>query len=319
MTDQVDSIEVGCLHNAVFPQKLAKNMNRQLKIGVVSRISSQTIGTELASEARKRGHVYDQIVFDTVELTEAATAFETASLLQYDILYYRTSLGPVWARALERYLKQHSRRAINLTAVQFPFLSNKALQALTLGATGIRTPKTILDATHTYKTIVEELGSPFVVKATDSCQGKDVHLIHSTEAFTRYIEQRTHKDFLYQQYLAHDYDCRIHLIGGAPVAGYRRMKMSEDFRCNVHLGAKMEPLSTQDEKTLFPMAEQVASLFSLELHVVDFLRCTEDGEYYFVEINDNAGWEISDKDATGVDMSALVIDYCEKLARISVS
>jgi glutathione synthase/RimK-type ligase-like ATP-grasp enzyme len=289
-------------------------MKDKLRIGVISRVNSKTVGEELAGEVRRRGHTYDQIVFETVNLTDSKKTFDAANLLSYDVLYYRTSLGPIWARALQRYLTENDRRAINLIAVEFPFLNNKALQALKAGAAGMRTPITIVDATNSYDTIAHELGSPFVAKATDSAQGKDVHLIRSDADLAALVEARVHDDYLYQQYVAHAYDCRIHLIGGKPVAGYRRMQCVDDFRCNVSLGAEMQPLSKEDEVTLFPLAEQVADIFGLELHVVDFLLGKDDGKYYFVEVNENPGWESSDEEATGVDMSALVVDYFEMLA-----
>jgi len=289
-------------------------MAEKIHIGVVSRLTSGTIDKELAQEARKRGHRYEQIVFDTVNITKVEKTFEALHLLDYDVLYYRTSLGIVWARALQRYLLHSGRRAINLRAVELPFLGDKSLQTLAVATAGIRTPVTVLDATQSHDAIVEEVGTPFVAKANNSAQGRDVHLIHTEEEFKVLLKERQHTDYLYQEYVAHEYDCRIHLVAGKPVAGYRRMKMINDFRCNVSLGAEMMPLSEADKTALFPLAEQVADLLKLDLHVVDFLRSKESGEYYFVEINDNPGWGLSDKDATGVDMSALVIDYFERVA-----
>jgi RimK family alpha-L-glutamate ligase len=291
-------------------------MTKELRIGVISRISSKTIDTELAREARLRGHSYDRIAFDTVDLTQTERMFRDAKLLTYDVLYYRTSLGSVWARALERYLATYGRRAVNLVAIQFPFLNDKALQALTVSMAGILTPKTILDATYKYETITQELGTPFVAKRKESSQGKGVYLIHSEDAFRVKVERKDRNKYVYQEFIPHDYDCRIHLIDGKAAAGYRRIHCAEDFRCNVSLGASMEPLSSKDEEVLYPLAERVADVFGLEMHVVDFMVHKETKEYYFVEINDNPGWEMSDMEATGVDMSAKVIDSFEKACEL---
>ena len=291
-------------------------MTQELRIGVISRVSSKTIDTELAREARMRGHTYDRIAFDTVDLTRVERVFEDAKLLTYDVLYYRTSLGPVWARALDRYLKRHGRHAVNLLAGTFPFLADKSSQALTVAAEGVLMPKTLLDTTYSYETIVREIGTPFVAKRKESAQGRDVHLIHSEEEFLETVPKDKSNKYLYQEFIPHEYDCRVHLINGKPVAGYRRMRCKDDFRCNVSLGARMRPLLPGDTKQLYLLAERISGMFGLEMHVVDFMVHKKTNEYYFVEINDNPGWETSDKEATGVDMSARVIDSFEKACEL---
>jgi biotin carboxylase len=289
-------------------------MKKSLNIGVISRVASPTVNRELAREARLRGHRYTQVVFDQADLTQVDLTFDKAELYKYDILYYRTSLGFVWALALQKYLDRHSLRAIGLTVQEFPFLNSKAQQAISVASAGVLTPKTIFDKTGEYDSIESQLGSVFVAKACKSSQGKDVHLIQSKEQFARFFTDCAKKEYIYQEYIPHDYDCRIHLVDGKAVCGYRRVQTSNDFRCNVSLGASMEPLEERDQANLFPLANKISKLFNLELHVVDFLLNKKDGKYYFVEINDNAGWEQSDTDATGVDMSALVIDSFEKKA-----
>ena len=291
-------------------------MNKKLNIGVISRVKSQTIQTELAREAHLRGHCYTRVVFDEADLTQADATFAKAKLLKYDVLYYRTSLGPVWALALQKYLTRHNRRAINLIAMEFPFLDDKAQQALSAASSGVLTPKTIIDKSYEYASIEAQLGSVFVAKAGISSQGKDVHLIRSKAEFDAFIEKRTKKEYVYQEYMPHDYDCRIHLVDGKAVCGFRRVQNSEDFRCNVSLGACMEPLGAEDQSALFPLANKLSKSLNLQLHVVDFLLNKEDGKYYFVEINDNPGWETSDGEATGVDISALVIDSFERIVAL---
>lgn len=289
-------------------------MNQKLKIGVIARTQSNTVENELAGEVTRRGHIFERIVFDTVEITQMKKMFDDAKLVDFDILYYRTSLGPVWARALQRYLEKHNCRAINLRAVESPFLSDKTLQTMLAATEGFRTPKTLLAASNDYNALVLALGTPFVAKANSGSQGNEVYLIHSKQEHKSLIDERVHSNYQFQEYIPHDYDCRIHLIGGKPIAGYRRVPVVNDFRCNVSQGAAMKPLSEEDVEVLYPLAEQISDLFTLEIHVVDFLRSEEDGKYYFVEINDNPGWEISDKEATGEDMSRLVVNYFEKIA-----
>jgi RimK family alpha-L-glutamate ligase len=293
-------------------------MNSPLRIGVISRVASATVSVELATEAKKRGHHYEQIIFDSSPVSQAETAFVEAGLLDYDVLYYRTSLGLVWAQALQHYITKHSRRAINLNVTEFPFLNDKSFQTLAVADSGILTPKTILDNKNDYGTIINKIGTPFVAKACNSSQGKDVHLINSENDFDAFLSNRVKSSYIYQEFISHDYDCRIHLVDGTAVAGYGRIQTSDDFRCNVSLGARMESLDVAEEAVLFQLANKVSKVFGLELHAVDFLKSTKNGKYYFVEINNNPGWETSDTDATGVDMSAVVVDSFEKHNRYKI-
>jgi biotin carboxylase len=294
-------------------------MKKKLNIGVISRVESQTVHRELAREARLRGHTYTIIVFNKADLTNPDLTFDKAELHNYDVLYYRTSLGFVWALALKEYLARHELSIIGMTVDQFPFLNSKSQQAISVASSGVLTPKTIFDKTGEYESIKAQLGPVFVAKACESSQGKDVHLIISKDQYDLFLKECKNKTYIYQEYIPHDFDCRVHLVGGKAACGYRRVQKADDFRCNVSLGAEMESLEVGDESVLFPIANKISKLFNLELHVVDFLLSKKDGKYYFVEINDNAGWEVSDTDATGVDMSALVIDSFEAAASASIS
>lgn len=285
-----------------------------IRIGVMSRLASPTVSKELAREAALRGHEYHRITFDTADITSLERAFASSNLLSYDVLYYRTSLCVSWQQALERFLAKHGRRAVNLDAITHPFLEQKIYQTQATAAAGIQTPKTLIGESPDFHTIAQSLGAPFVMKASDSARGMDVHKITTEEKLEAVRHKGAGKEYFYQEYVPHKHDCRVHLVGGKAVAGYRRVPVPGDFRCNVSRGAAMESLCAEEKESMFPLAERISTLFGLNMHAVDFLTSTTNNECYFVEINNNPGWETSDKDATGVDMSKLAIDYFEKLA-----
>lgn len=290
-------------------------MNKKLNIGVISRVESKGFHEGVGREARRRGHNYTRIVFDKADLTQPDLSFDKAELYKYDVLYYKTSLGFVWSLALQKYLARHNLRIIGMTVQEFPYLNSKAQQAISVASIDIPMPKTIFDMTNNYGSIESELGSVFVAKACESSQGKHVYLIESKDQFDLFIQNRTKNEYIYQEYLPHDYDCRINIIGGKAVCGYRRSQNSDDFRCNVSLGAEIEPLGETDRSILFPWADKISKLFNLELHTVDFLLSKKDGKYYFIEVNDNPGWKVSTSGVTGMDLNALVVDSFEEAAR----
>jgi RimK family alpha-L-glutamate ligase len=289
-------------------------MNTTLKVGVIAREPSPTIEEDLAQEARSRGHVFDSISMKTADVTKAEEEFNVRKLLDYDVLYYRTSLGFMWAQALQRYVESNGKHVVNMTHLAHPFLERKTYQAYVAGTHGILTPKTLLDTTDNFEVITEKLGVPFVAKADVSAQGRDVHLVSSVEEFAPVAAQRREKEYFYQEYIPHEYDCRVHLVCGKPVTSYTRIPAEGEFRSNVALGGTMEALTEEEKKVLYPLAEKVADAFGLDLHVVDFLKHAETGEFVFVEINSNPGWDKWNDEATGVDMNVLVMDYLEEVA-----
>lgn len=289
-------------------------MKKKLKIGIISRVESKTIERALAQEAERRGHEYTIIPFISGDISNSEAVCEEAGLLDFDVLYYRTSLGYVWAQVLETYLHTHNRRAVNLRYNDHSFLEKKTFQTTKVASAGFVTPKTIIDSTDEYAKLVGELGVPFVAKADTSSQGKDVHLIHTEEEFNEVAATRFEKKIFYQEYIPHDFDCRVHLVGGKAVASYRRLPAGNEFRCNISQGGSMEALSERDKEITYPLAEKIAEVLGLELHVVDFMHSTKDDSYIFTEINSNPGWEVWDEEATGVDMNMLVMDYLEKVA-----
>ncbi len=288
---------------------------KKIRIGVISRVQSDTIDLALKKEAEKRGHTYTKIVFSTEDVTDAENILTQAGLLEYDVLYYRTSLGYVWAQVIEAYLSKHKKEALNLQYITHAFLEKKTYQTATVSRENVLTPKTVLDTSNDFKTIASKLGSPFVVKADVSSQGRDVHLVHSEKEFMTTSSKSLRKPCFYQEYIPHEYDCRVHLVGGKPVASYRRVPNSGEFRSNVSLGGRMEALSNEDKNALYPLAEQVAKILNLDLHVVDFMRSKITGKYYFTEVNSNPGWNKWNPNATGVNMNSLVMDYFEAYAR----
>jgi hypothetical protein len=289
-------------------------MSKIISVGLISSVDSGTVIMELMPEAERRGHKFTQIVFDQAELTSTREVFEQKNLLSFDVLYYRTGLGNVWARELELFLKDNNRIAINLDVVNHPYRNYKTQQILQAARTDVMMPKTIVGKNCNYENIKKVLGSKFIIKADRSSGGRDVHIIESGEEFTSLDNDCELNDYLYQEYLPHDHDFRIHLIDGKAIAAYKRVPVKGDFRTNVTIGGSMHSVTDEVKEVLYPAAEKVASLLGLNICAVDFLERSTDGAYFFMETNINPGWENSDTEATGVNMSSLVVDYFEQLA-----
>lgn len=288
-------------------------MFKKPSIGIIFNENSPTSSKELRGEIELRGYEFVKISFDQINCVKAFQEFEDKSLLSYDVLYYRTGLDGVWGRELEKYLTANGRKAVNLNFIDHPYRNSKIQQILTVAKSGMSVPQTVVGPDSDYLTVVKDLGAKFIVKAETGARGEDVHLVTSVSEFNSAVKDNLSKNYCYQEYLPHNHDFRIHMIDGKAVAAYKRIPPVGDFRTNVSRGGSMHIVSSEIKEILYPESEKIAKILGVDIGAVDFLERNTDGRYFFLEANFNPGWEISDKNATGVDMSAMVVDYFERM------
>jgi ribosomal protein S6--L-glutamate ligase len=231
-------------------------------------------------------------------------------LRSFDVLYYRTGLGHIGALFLRKYLATHGLSAVNLGKDTHVSGGRKTFQILRAARSGVRLPRTLIDHTESYDVLVHELGSPFVAKPDRGSQGRGVRLIRTVEAFSALLAEPG-VERIYQAFVPHACDFRVHIVGGVAVAAYSRVSAEDEFRTNVSQGGSMYPIVESRRSELYVLAEKLNASFGLDISAVDFLVHEETGELYFSEINSNPGWEMSDCEATGVDMTKIVLEYLE--------
>ncbi len=285
-------------------------MSKTIRIAVLAEEDSPTLRDHIVPAASRRGHTLDVINLPTVDLRMLFSDPRVTQLLSYDVVYYRTGLGPFGSFLLGEYLREHGVPTVNFTSAQHPYLAQKVYQVARVAPLGIRTPRTLMDVSDSYPTIVQYLGSPFIMKADVSSQGRDVHLIGTEEAWQELVVYRKEKAYFYQEYVAHEHDCRVHVIGGMAVFPYRRIPTGDDFRANVSRGGSMETLTGEEAVEVSALAERVAAHFAWDVCAVDFLPHQKTGELYFTEINMNPGWQ-GVRAVLGGDPSEAVIDLLE--------
>lgn len=287
---------------------------KSLSIAILTQIESPTISANLKPALEARGHkvfVYD---ISSVFLHTFTDNALVESLLQNDVVYYRTGLSPDVAACLEVYLKANDISCVNLSFCQHPFMAAKTYQVLTAAAAGVLTPKTLHDRTSTFEKIAGKIGSPFVAKANRSSQGKDVHLIKNQTDLDAIAPDLKLLEYFFQEYIPHNSEYRVHVVGDKAPAMYQRIPASGDFRSNVSRGGSMVAVEEDHREVLAREAISIAALFGFAITAVDFMKHSETGEFYFTEINLNPGWETSDRDATGVDLSEVVTDFLTQSA-----
>ncbi len=286
-----------------------------LAIALLAHESSPTVSENLVPAAQARGHSVSIVDFAQSILTDFSHDPFLRLLTQADIIYYRTTgVDQAISGKLCAYLRAHRIICLNGIYDRYPHVNRKSYQAILAGESGARCPKTIADSRPTFSRISQILGAPFIAKLDISSQGRDVHLIRNESQLASIPPATSTNGYIYQEYVPHKCDYRVHMLGPKAVAAYRRIPAQGDFRANVSRGGSMEAVDDDQKEKLFAAAEELAPRFELDIFAIDFLESTRDDSLYFAEANLNPGWEASDERETGVDLTALTLDYIESRA-----
>jgi glutathione synthase/RimK-type ligase-like ATP-grasp enzyme len=288
-----------------------------LSIAILARLESPTIGNELRPTLEKRGHSVTVIDISSVPLKKFLDHNKITALLEYDLIYYRSGLAPEAAIVLHEFLEQHGKHMVNLQFQKHPYANAKSYEALWADMSGLVIPNSLFNVDPNFDTIASVLSVPFVAKANLGARGENVHLIDSPEKLAECVSSNNATEYIYQEFIPHDCEYRIHVVGGVPAAMYKRTPAAHDFRSNVSQGGQMLSVEPEMIDSLQSYATKAGKIFDFEIIAVDFMLHRESQELYFTEINLNPGWEISDREATGVDLSSVTADYFERLCGIA--
>jgi len=204
-----------------------------------------------------------------------------------------------------RAMEEYNIRLIN-TREALEIASDKFLTSLFLEKNHIPTPKTIIcerakDAIDAF----EELGKDVVLKPLYGSKGIGVTRLND-RAFAEnviYSLSKLNAIFYLQEFLPHNNrDIRILVIGGKAVAGMYRV--SDNWKTNIHAGARMEPLELNNE--LKDLAIKAAKVTKTEIAGIDILE-TEKG-FSVIEVNSIPGFTALQK-VTEINIPEAIINY----------
>ena len=171
----------------------------------------------------------------------------------------------------------------------------------------------VLGERTSMETVTERLGEPpWVLKTTPGTKGEGVMLVESEaalEALAAPLFGRNQR-FLVQRFIRESAgsDVRVLVIGGRAIVAMRRQAAAGEFRSNLHQGGTAEPFELTAELT--DLAERAARTAGLDVAGIDLLPAK--GGPLVLEVNGSPGLA-GIEDATGVDVSALVVRFLESL------
>ena len=189
---------------------------------------------------------------------------------------------------------------------------DKYLATAKLQAAGLLVPPTVVcQTTDEALAAFEALGGDVVVKPLFGGEGRGIARVSDPPVARRVfmaLEQIGAVLYL-QQFIPHDgCDWRL-LVIGDEVLGMRRVNR-DDWRTNISLGARAEPLAVTAELAMW--AGRAAAAVGASVAGVDLLPA-RDGRVYALEVNAVPGWRAL-AGVTGVDVAARVLAHVAKLA-----
>jgi len=291
-----------------------------VKIGVISKKPTYWSTQALLKSIRKHGHEAIYIKTDEVRLIVAGTddaIYDGASLRSQDVVIPRigrsmTDFGKMLLRQLELMGMQTTLASDGLITARNKFL---ALQSLRQA--NIPVPRSILLASR--PNLVEAahlVRYPAVLKILSGTQGIGVMRVKSLEETASIVD--TLKFFgevvCLQEYIPNPgVDIRALVVGDRVVGSMKRVAAHNEWRANIHLGAKGIAMELSDEAK--QIAVRASKAVGLEISGVDMIFRGE--MPYVLEVNASPGFR-GLKDATGINAADAMVEYAVEKAKAGV-
>lgn len=291
-----------------------------MEIGILSRSKKIYSTRRLVEAAESRGHkvkivnvlkCYMNITANKPDIYYK-TGFETTKL-EFDAIIPRighkvTTYGTAVLRQFEVGGVYTLNGSVAITRCRDKFRAHQLLarKNISMPATGYA------HSAHATADLIEFVGgAPLIVKALSSTQGKGVLLAETNKAAESLINAflNLEANFLVQEFIkeAAGADIRCFVIGDKVFAAMKRQGAKGDFRSNLHIGGKAEPVKLRPEERV--IAVKAAKAMGLNIAGVDIVR--SDRGPLVLEVNSSPGLE-GIEGVTGKDIAGAIIEFLEK-------
>ncbi len=293
-------------------------MNTQRLIIVILSQSSRLYSTRRLKEAAiARGHkvkILDTLQFSIhVEQRNPELFYKNKLLSNVDIVIPRIRSGiSTFGTAVVRQFEQKGIYCLN-SSQSITNSRDKlcAIQMLSRHDVGIPLTTFVRNRSAVLNGIVAMGGAPVIIKLLEGTQGVGVILAESEKAAETIVEtlHSAKQNVLIQKFVKESCgkDIRAIVVGGKVVAAMRRIASGDEFRSNVHRGAKVEAVS------LDPLYEkaaiQAAQILGLNFAGVDILESVDGPKV--MEVNASPGLRGIEM-ATGIPVAESLIEYVEE-------
>ena len=293
-----------------------------MRIGILSRSSKIYSTRRLVEAAKERGHEVKVVnvlkCYMNITANKPDVYYKThleQCKLDFDAVIPRigakvTSYGTAVLRQFEVSGVFPLNGSVAITRSRDKLRAHQLLARKNLGM-----PKTgYAHSANATEDLIEFVGgAPLIVKVLSSTQGKGVLLAETNKAAESLINAflNLQADFLVQEFIkeADRSDIRCFVIGDKVFAAMKRTGAEGEFRSNLHIGGRAEPVKLRPIERA--IAVKAAKSLGLNVAGVDIVRSINGP--LVLEVNSSPGLQGIER-ITGKDIAGAIIDYIEKFS-----
>jgi ribosomal protein S6--L-glutamate ligase len=287
-----------------------------MRIGILSRGQASFSTRRLVEACRARGHaaeVLDTLSFSViVEENRPGLFYQNRPFLGFDAILPRVGASiTFYGTAVVRQLEDMGVFVLNGShAITVARDKLRALQILSQHRVPFPPTVFVRSGEEVLAAVERVGGAPVIVKLVEGTQGVGVILAETSKVAQAIVEtlSTVGKNVLIQRFVeeSRGTDVRAFCVGGRVVAAMRRTASGDEFRSNVHRGARAEgiALSPEYEK----VALRAAAIMGLAVAGVDMLESKEGP--LVMEVNSSPGLE-GIEGATRVDVASAIVQHLE--------
>lgn len=218
---------------------------------------------------------------DHTSVRDNTQDFDVAS---FDLVVFRT-IGSLKEEAMATalYLKQKGAKFIDAA---YPRVSGRLGSTIKRWAAGLSIPRTAYGTAKNLISSLENIGTPAVLKATNSRKGRDNYLIETRAELADILEANPKTRFVLQQFIPNRGDYRVLIIGYDQAIISHRLGNGDTHLNNVSAGGTETLID--DHTGLEPvidLARNAAKLDKLSLAGVDIIVDKYTRQPYILEVN----------------------------------
>lgn len=196
----------------------------------------------------------------------------------------------------------------------------KIVQMFKLATAGISIPKTYFSPSYTgshIKNSIEYLNFPIVVKESNTSQGSGVFLAKNEQDLKDILKQRAslseRKEIFLQEFIPNSFEYRLLITGESVAVAEKKIRSkNEEFKNNVHLGAKEEFIDTSLlEESVKKSALSAARITGIDIAGVDIVMSSNNQPVIF-EVNSCPEFTLNEEISNEVEKLSEYLALCEK-------
>lgn len=184
------------------------------------------------------------------------------------------------------------------------FRYNKLLRA------GILMPHTKIVAAGAFDLIMADVKYPVVLKRIRSSAKKAIGLAYNESELRELIQKlhRTGAFYQLREYIEHDKEWRVMMVGGEPVSVLERAGRSEAFLASFADDAIRIGRTIEEVPDVIDVARQVNKGMGDDLQGIDIIRGRKNGELYVIDVNPAPSYAVSEE-ITGINIAGKIVEY----------